>query len=450
MLATLPVRRRLLKTLELSGSTTFIRCESSKSGNGRGGPTKARGRERQARSGLQNEELDRRDGAQSSRESTEQPSLIEQLFPEETKRYEEAQRKASREIPRLPFYVSVNRARREGVRRRATETTPLTEAQRLEEHMRRQDAVSTQTTVLVLKNASTNLVEEDFRRLIPQGKHMEGWSLEQGDIIKIIPGRNLATLEQDNFYYLLFSSKLSAFTYQGHATRISRLAASHTPSSMTSPMPPPPGYMADGMDVHAAIESFALAPASQTLDLRQLQPPLSPMVASIVRNKGYGAVTHRRENMPFEVRLTLEGPQLQASNIRFILLGTAQDRSLAWSGGDELSPKITKYEPKTHVSPMDRGSRGARSIAHANERTEEEQMERDMAAEEKRLKKGDLMEQASRRTPNLVYILGFYTELAAQRFVQYWHRRPMEWKGEGSEKDWEDDLPPVANAEMLW
>ncbi|TKA59755.1 hypothetical protein B0A55_11951 [Friedmanniomyces simplex] len=459
------LRRRLLITPCASGSLSFSRWESSNSSsNGRGSRVKGGRRRTQApiTSKKEDAEQSARRNGRGAGESPAKPSLIEQLFPEETKRYEEAQRKAVREIPRLPLdtFPVPARPKRPDERLdtvKSDDARPAA-ALRLEEHLRREDASSTETTVLVLRNASTNLVEEDFRRLIPQGKHLEGWKLEQGDILKVIPGRNLATLEQENYYYLLFSSKLSAFTYQGHATRISRMAASHTPSSMTSPIPVPPGYTVDGMDAHSAIESFALVPASQTLDLRQLQPPLSPMLTSIVRNQGYTSLVRRSDRMPFEVRLTLEGPQIQASSIRHILLETASDRSMAWSGGDEMAPKITKWEPRSTVSPWDRESRGARGIAAANRRSEEEQMERDLEAEmRKTLRDTTVMdsgpngqEKMPMRTSGVVYVVEFYTEMAAQQFVRYWHRRPMVWKGKGGEKEWEDDLPPVVNVEMLW
>ncbi|KAK1088891.1 hypothetical protein LTR33_000322 [Friedmanniomyces endolithicus] len=459
------LRRRLRSTQCVSGSKGVIRRESSnRSSNGRGnrlnrggrrGPDQATSEEGSAKKDAQ--------GISSGRAgSSSKPSLIAQLFPEETKRYEEAQRKVLREIPRLPLDTfpipTRSKPRPEHSMASQSEVKQPATAQRVEDRMRRQDASSIETTVLVLRNASTNLVEEDFRRLIPQGKHMEGWTLEQGDILKIIPGRNLATLEQQNYYYLLFASKLSAFTYQGHATRIARMAASHTPSSMTSPIAVPPGYTIDGMDAHSAIQSFALVPASQDLDLRQLQPPLSPMMTSIVRNQGYNPLVSRSDRMAFEVRLTLDGPQIPANRIRYVLLETARDRSLAWSGGEELAPKITKWEPKSTVSPWDRESRTARAVASANNRSEEEQMQWDLEKQRRKTERDGMamefgpngQEQKTMRTLGVVYVLGFYTEMAAQQFVQYWHQRPMVWTADDGEQGLDDELPPVANAEILW
>jgi hypothetical protein len=52
------------------------------------------------------------------------------------------------------------------------------------------------------------------------------------------------------------------------------------------------------------------------------------------------------------------------------------------------------------------------------------------------------------KTANSVYILGFHTEHAAQSFVRYWHRKPMDWGKKSVDMD--GDLPPIANAELLW
>jgi len=452
MLSVPLARRRILVTPWIAGNPSWVRRSST---NGRDGSIVRR--VKQDSEAIGKSRVDRGDGKADKAEESRKPSLIEQLFPEETKRYEEAQRKASREIPRLPLDNPVASTGRRH-RGQDDDPTPFPDMpysdKSLAWHMHRQDEVSREISVLVLRNASPNLTEEDFRRLIPQGKHMEGWTLEQGDIIKVVAGRDLATLEHANYYYLLFSSKLSAFTYQGQATRIFRMASSHTPSSMTSALPPPPGYMIDGMDAHAAIEAFALIPASQNLELRQLQPPLSPMMQSIVRHQGYASLVNRKDKMPHEVRLTFDGPQLQTNTIRHILHASGRDRALAWSGGEEVIPKVTKWEPQANVSPLDHNSQRARKVASANERTEEEQMQRDF--DKLQGMTGGKVSAAVRnggqlrRTPQSVYIVGFHTENAARSFIAFWHRRPMTWQGVDSGKDEEEDLPPVANVEMLW
>lgn len=447
MLRAPALRRRVSATPWTVGSTKRVLFSNNNGVN----PRSVRD-EKDASKRKGTEHRARKDG---QAEAPHKPSLIEQLFPEETKRHEEAQRKAAREIPRLPLDLPVPfNERQDNDTVDDHEAPQAFGARQLQDQMRRQDQQSREVTILVLRNASPNLLEEDFRRLIPQGKHMEGWTLEQGDIIKIIPGRDLATLEQKNYYYLLFSSKLSAFTYQGQATRIYNVASANMPTSMTSAIPPPLGYMIDGMDAHAAMEAFALIPVSQNLELRQLKPPLSPMMESIVRNEGYPSLAKRQDRMPFEVRLTLDGPQLQASTIRFILHASGKDRALGWSGGDEIIPRITKWEPRVAPSPMDSSERAAKM---AKERTEEDQMQRDaqmLQRQSRPVREQDAatsgQAQQLRRTPQLVYIVGFHTQGAAQSFLSYWHRRPMAWQGVDSGKGEEEELPPVANVEMLW
>ena len=380
---------------------------------------------------------------------TRKPSLIEQLFPEETKRYEEVAARQEREIPRMPLEMPAppkqTPADRLALPLRASESRgAMLKRRTMELQTEKADG---QTSVLVLLNASKNLTQEDFARLIPQGQHVEGWTLEEGDIVKVIPGRNLATLEQENFYYLLFSSPLSAFVYQGHATRIARLAAEQTPDSLHTALAPTPGYVVNGMDVYAATQAYTLTPSTQTLNLRQLKPPMSPLVGSIAKNGGYTAILNRPDKMPFEVRLTLEGPQLPMSRIRYVIYESGRDRALGWSGGDEANIKITRYEPRRPESPTSGNEEG---VSAAWSPAEQSQLSFDMS--KSRISPSDsdasAKSQQKRRVANPVYILGFHTEHAAQSFIRYWHRKPMDW---GSKKaDPEDDLAPIANAELLW
>jgi hypothetical protein len=326
-------------------------------------------------------------------------------------------------------------------------------------------------SVLVLRNASKNLVEEDFRRLIPQGSHLEGWTLEQGDIVKVIAGRDLTTLEQKNFYYLLFSSALSAFAYQGHATRVHKIVASHTPSSILSPMMPPPGIMSKNMDANTAIQSFSLVAPNHELDLRQLKPPLTPMMQAIARNRGYPHLVSRKDRMPYEARLTLEGPQLHERALRHFFRLDGIDRQLSWSGNDSVTPVVTKWVPPQTAtmngrpSPMRKG-READEWGRRQENAEQEESERGQARILHEKAKSNIADAAEVDAaefsdgwaghsekegwvkPRDAFIIGFATERAMQSFVQHWHRRPMQM--EKFEHDTKSDVPPIINVEALW
>lgn len=170
-------------------------------------------------------------------------SLYEQLFPEQRKELDSRQ-DAARRVPRVPLDKETV-ARKHMFKAPVTFTAendvrPSEAARRLEQNMlREQQASGPVESVLVLRNATKNLLEEDFKRLTPHGRHLEGWKMEDSDFIKVVPGRDIKTLERLNYYYLIFSSALSAFAYQGHAIRLHRLVTQQTPQSILSPIAPP-------------------------------------------------------------------------------------------------------------------------------------------------------------------------------------------------------------------
>ncbi|OQO10869.1 hypothetical protein B0A48_04170 [Cryoendolithus antarcticus] len=371
-----------------------------------------------------------------------EPSLIEQLFPEESRQHEVEG--APREIPRLPLEAAPLPQR--SVADNADARPDLVQTPSHPSHARAYEIAQSATSYLLLRNASKHLTIQDFRRLIPQGKHIEGWALEQGDIEQIIPGRNLHTLEANGLYILKFSSPISAFAYQGHVTRIAKLVAEQTPTSLYSGITPQPGYILDGMDVHAAIEAYTLKPATQRLTLRQLKPPLSRAIAPQVRFGGHPALTQRPGKMQFELRLTLDGPQLALRRIRHVIYESGRARALSWSGGEEMNVPISEWvAPKRYGEVGPPNGESTKSELEADAVTEsEEAVEEEIEHTSEQHKPAEL----KRRKPHPVFILGFHTEHAAQSFKRYWHRRTMEW--EGDHADEEGDLPPIANVELLW
>lgn len=99
--------------------------------------------------------------------------LLADLFPSEAKRF----RNQAREVPRLPL-VKPGAPANPFIRRELVESDASRSARR---NMKQQGMNS---SLLVLRNASKNLTLEDFQRLIPRGKHLEGWTLAVGDIVK--------------------------------------------------------------------------------------------------------------------------------------------------------------------------------------------------------------------------------------------------------------------------
>ncbi|KAK5169511.1 uncharacterized protein LTR77_005487 [Saxophila tyrrhenica] len=376
----------------------------------------------------------------------QEPSLFEQLFPDQQTPPDPPQQDP-REVPPLPTTVEQRPASdmqkpRKTVRQ--DQDLPLSWQREAAEADAGKEAIK----VLVLRNASKNLVEDDFRRLVPRGQHMEGWKMEQGDIIKHIPGRNWRTLERENHHYLLFSSFRSAFAYQSYATRIHRLVAQHTPRNQLSPILPPSGDIIQGLDANEAIESFTLTAPNAPMELRMLKPSLTPFVQLLVDHRGTPPLVERDDRMPYEARLTLEGPQLHGSSIRHLFMFSGRDRGLSWSGNDDPAPRITDWQPERRkMTPSaERHGFEAERWKNSPHKFELKPIEDDIGPNSEQPADG-----LKQRTQQKVYVVGFHTENAMQSFVRFWHKRPMEWKGLnkhfGVGED--GDLPAIAHVEAL-
>ncbi|GKT85319.1 hypothetical protein Ct61P_03169 [Colletotrichum tofieldiae] len=72
------------------------------------------------------------------------------------------------------------------------------------------------SAMLVLSNASPNLLESDFYRIGPQGHHLDGWS---SSIRKVMQAYDYSTLEPMDRYFILFDSYAAAASYQKEAQR---------------------------------------------------------------------------------------------------------------------------------------------------------------------------------------------------------------------------------------
>lgn len=117
--------------------------------------------------------------AQDSRheeDSEDTISLLEELFPEELGKSARSATdlKAPREIPYRPIGVTV--VNEEG---ETEELTPHNGDESTRQAPTREKGTGwryQKSTVLALRNAGKHLIEEDFRRVLPTGRHLEGWT----------------------------------------------------------------------------------------------------------------------------------------------------------------------------------------------------------------------------------------------------------------------------------
>ncbi|KEQ69077.1 hypothetical protein M436DRAFT_10903, partial [Aureobasidium namibiae CBS 147.97] len=409
------------------------------------------------------------------------PSLLEELFPEEAQAKPQSSTKTKeRDIPRLDVQASLAQSTtrrpvpKEGDVVRTVQSSGKNRGNRTEpgasEQSPAQDMPKSRRVegVLMLRNASTTLVEDDFTRLIPQGLHIEGWTFDKADIIKVVPGRNTSTLERENFYFILFNSRSAMNAYRTHVMSLHSLASRHVQSSLTSPIPPPPGHHLEGQDIDAQLQTYTLVPPSRFLHLVPLPMQVSPSVVDIIHNQGYPDIVKGPLKEPYVVLVRLEGPQLPASLIRGVLMQVERARRVPWNREfRELSYRTREPKPK-NISPLDRRSRLDKPEKKIQDNSKNDwfneleeiselnnQFEEDEPEHESEHESGDGAEDRSsaprerrdRSKAKLSHLFGFDTEDAALSFVQYWHRRRLEMIGMNYDHD---DLEPVVDAELLW
>lgn len=114
--------------------------------------------------------------------------LLEELFPEEAERRTRLTKaKRERDVPRLQLDVPDLTPQPAGPRMEAEPDLDNRDARKYYGWLSSQEKKKGEhISLLVLRNASKNLTDDDFRRLIPQGKHIEGWNLDRGDILKSV------------------------------------------------------------------------------------------------------------------------------------------------------------------------------------------------------------------------------------------------------------------------
>lgn len=196
----------------------------------------------------------------------------------------------------------------------------------------------------------------------------------------------------------------------------------HSPSSLTSAIPPPPGYLIEGEDVHALLQSYALIPPSQDLELRVMMRPFaSKTIDSIARHLDYPQLTTPDGASRHRVLLHVDGPQPTRFAIREAIGVDANERGMGW-GLVEGENAIVKVEALAGNENDVRGQEGDAAGGEGEGGL-------------------DLRPKLNR------FVVSFESDLEAQRFARTWHMRPLPRRrgsyGEGDE-------PAVVHTELLW
>lgn len=120
------------------------------------------------------------------------------------------------------------------------------------------------STVVVISGTSPSLMDTDFYRIAPEGKHLEGWA---GGLVKVIQAHDSISYEPLGQYYLMFYSRPSALAYVNEVRRLHELSRKslHAPGDSgrevakgsldRAPVSPQP-FLTD--KERAAVRSFTL------------------------------------------------------------------------------------------------------------------------------------------------------------------------------------------------
>ena len=359
-------------------------------------------------------------------------SLYEQLFPEEAK--QSAQADASKVTPprlELPRDVKPGEF--------APMSPPSSEAPVLNDRPIR--------TVLVLRSASKTLTEDDFRRAMPRGKHIQEWT-QRGEYDRVIPMRDFWTLERTGDYYIIFKHHKVADAFLSHVKRVFEMTRQHTPTSLLSDLPPAPSrVLGDGYEDEAdLVRNFTLATPSMTLQLDRLSQGIK---AEVLQKGGYpqalpGTLTPETP----QVLLEFDGGVMPNwFQLRDAISRDGLRRELPWV----LIPGELAIR-KLAMAPSQRDKDADYEASLGSEANEL------VASESLALGNGgfgdDFAMLAQDRMRNGAngqrWVVAFREREEAQRFSRSWHMRGFPWTEAENKKDKIYKGTTRVKAEVLW
>jgi hypothetical protein len=383
--------------------------------------------------------------ATSSPGEMSEQSLLDELFPESSS-YTQPHYTGRNPYPKLDLPSSVPLVRR------AFHDQPLSEREKMAQSFQKS---SENITALQLVHCSTELVEADFRRLVPKGKHIEGWTRD-GEFTKVIPGRDPINLERLPFYYLLFKSPASALAYQKNAGRLHKLSQLHQPSSIMSPIPPPKGFLEDGEDINLATASYLLKPPGVPLGLHMVMQPYNASLRALIEQGGYRPIapfTSASGKPIYKVLMHIEGYEPSQMDLYQLLAQEGYSRGIQWPFHNEhagihrlrdIGDLRARLLPVSSANP-----RAANVDRHRSTEDDPSLSFLKLSSEE-----GGNAAQINQMVMNRVYnrwIIEFDEEEAARRFARLWNRRVLPVSRSVKHVTWRDtEERRMCNTEYLW
>ena len=191
------------------------------------------------------------------------------------------------------------------------------------------------------------------------------------------------------------------------------MSRDHTPTSLHSPLPPPPGTIVEGEDVHTLLQNYALCPPSQKINIISMFSPFGAAYRRLIEYRGYPQLTEPVDWTGRAVLFWVEGHYPTTNAVKAAIDQDGRERGLQW--GEKAGNRyVEKLELSTEMAEG--------------------------------LETGDDSEPVARRRSESRWIVKLGDENEARRFVRTWHRRPFPLPSDHAR----DEKPPIVNAEFLW
>lgn len=377
---------------------------------------------------------------------TNERSLFEELFPEASG-YVQPYYSGRNPYPKLdlPNYTPL-------VQRSASNVRKSDRERMMESFLEGGERI----TALQLLHCSTELTEADFRRIIPKGKHIEGWA-RGGEFYKVIPGRDPLSLERLPFYYLLFRSAASAFAYQSNASRLHKLCQLHQRNDIFSAIPPPKGYLENGEDIGLATSSFVLLPTGSKLRLNMVMKPYTDALRALFERGGYIPITpsvHDTGKRIFKVLMHIGGYEPSPMDLYQLLSQDGFIRGIQWPFYKDYAGVHRLRDVVDLKGRFDRLSVENPRAQRKASRVSDDSTHEDSPIDP--LTGADLDEgaQLHQTVMNRLYnrwVIEFEEEEAAKRFSRLWNRRVLPVSVSAKHVTWRDiEEVRMCNTELLW
>ncbi|CAN8102323.1 unnamed protein product [Discula destructiva] len=189
--------------------------------------------------------------------------IFKQLFPDEPPEVAGAQPReappnSTEESTEDPIFISLRNAIRNWIPEDERQQITAPEPGEYGSH----------STVVMLSGLSNSLVETDFYRILPEGKHIEGWA---GGLVKVVQARDQLSHEPIGRYFLMFHSRPAADAYKAQVLRLHGLSKRLLHSTQgtgplnSAPADPQPSLTKAEQD---AVRAFTLCPPTAPLRVK--------------------------------------------------------------------------------------------------------------------------------------------------------------------------------------